>query len=158
MVGRIWLGIRAGSFTWIVPERVGASRYPRDDAAVRALAARGVTRLVNLHERPVPPERLAANGLDAIHLPVADFTPPTVAQLEAGVAAIDETLATGGRVAVHCGAGLGRTGTLIAAWLVTQGRTPDEAIAEVRARRPGSVETSAQMDAVRAFATTRRTA
>ncbi len=71
------------------------------------------------------------------------------------MSAIDDALAHGEAVAVHCGAGLGRTGTLIAAWLTTQGRTADEAIAEVRARRPGSIESEAQSAAVRTFAASR---
>jgi atypical dual specificity phosphatase len=152
MLHRIWLGIRAGSFTWIVPDHVGAARFPRSEAALRALAERQVTLLVNLHERPVPEARLAAHGLRAVHLPVRDLTPPSVAQLQAGVAAMAEALLAGERVTVHCGAGLGRTGTLLAAWLVSRGRSADAAIAEVRARRPGSVETEAQVEAVRAFA------
>ena len=153
--GRIWLGIRAGAFTWIVPEQLGAARYPRDAAALTSLAQNGIRLVINLHQTPVSPAALAAAGLRAVHLPVPDFTPPTVAQLESGVAAIDAALAAGERVAVHCGAGLGRTGTLIAAWLVTRGRNADGAIAEVRARRPGSIETEAQEGAVRDFAASR---
>src|SRR5204863_9273707 len=42
MLPRIWLGIRAGPFTWIVPEQVGASRYPKNAAALGDLAGRGV--------------------------------------------------------------------------------------------------------------------
>jgi protein tyrosine phosphatase len=56
------------------------------------------------------------------------------------------------RVAVHCGAGLGRSGTPIAAYLVSQGAAPDDAIALVRARRPGSIETAEQEVAVHEFA------
>jgi atypical dual specificity phosphatase len=53
---------------------------------------------------------------------------------------------------VHCAGGLGRTGTVLAAYLVHRGRSAEEAIAEIRRQRPGSVETPAQADAVRQFA------
>ena len=51
-------------------------------------------------------------------------------------------------VGVHCGAGMGRTGTFLAAYLVSQGMTAHDAIAEVRRLRPGSIETPAQERAV----------
>jgi len=87
-------------------------------------------------------------------LPVADFTPPSHEQLRAGVAAIRESLAAGNRVAVHCGAGLGRTGTLLATYLVSEGVNAEAAISQVRQARPGSIETPAQEAAVRQFAAT----
>jgi atypical dual specificity phosphatase len=83
---------------------------------------------------------------------VPDFTPPTPAQLQAGVAAIETAISDGRRVAVHCGGGLGRTGTLLACYLVKRGLGPDEAIARIRAARPGSVETARQEAAVAEFA------
>ena len=55
-------------------------------------------------------------------------------------------------MAVHCGAGLGRSGTLIAAYLVSQGAAPDDAMAQVRSARPGSIETLEQEAAVHEFA------
>ena len=77
-----------------------------------------------------------------------DFTPPSPEQLECGVAAIEQAVASERKVAVHCGGGLGRTGTLLACYLVKGGLNPSEAIARVRAVRPGSVETPAQEAAV----------
>ena len=137
--------------TWLLEDRLAACRYPRNDAALRELADRGVTLLVNLHERPHAPELLAHHGLTEVHLPVPDFTPPAPEQLERGVAALQQAVASERKVAVHCGGGLGRTGTLLACYLVTGGLNPSEAIGRVRAARPGAVETPAQEAAVEEF-------
>ncbi|KAJ8411195.1 hypothetical protein AAFF_G00172010 [Aldrovandia affinis] len=58
-----------------------------------------------------------------------------------------------GRVAVHCHAGLGRTGVLIACYLIYTLRvSPSEAIHFVRIMRPRSIQTQAQIDLVFDFA------
>jgi atypical dual specificity phosphatase len=140
-------------FSWLLPEQLGASVDP--SASLRAateLRAAGVGLLVNLYERPDPPALLLELQAETLHLPVHGSEAPTEEQLVRGISAIDEALERGIRVAVHCGAGLGRTGTLLAAYLVSHGCAPDEAIARVRAARPGSVETEEQELAVHHFA------
>jgi atypical dual specificity phosphatase len=146
------LGLVDDLGAWVVDGRVRACAYPRTERALVALAAHGVSVLVNLHERPHTPARLAAHGLREVHVPVRDFTAPTPAQLDAALAAIDAALAAGERVAVHCGGGLGRTGTVLACHLVRHGLGADEAIVRVRAARPDAVETRAQLAAVYAYA------
>jgi atypical dual specificity phosphatase len=55
-------------------------------------------------------------------------------------------------VAVHCGAGLGRTGVILACWFVSKNLSVKNAIARVRRLRPGSIETESQEEAVAEFA------
>jgi atypical dual specificity phosphatase len=140
-------------FDWLVPEQLGACVNPAVGEQVTAqLRSGGITLLINLHERPDPPDLLALLGAEELHMPVPDSNPPTQEQLDRGVSAIVDALARGARVAVHCGAGLGRTGTLLAAYLVSRGSDPDDAIARIREVRPGSVETLEQEQAVHEFA------
>uniref|UniRef100_A0A673Z268 Protein tyrosine phosphatase domain-containing protein 1 n=1 Tax=Salmo trutta TaxID=8032 RepID=A0A673Z268_SALTR len=58
-----------------------------------------------------------------------------------------------GKMAVHCHAGLGRTGVLLACYLVFATRmTADQAIVFVRSKRPNSIQTRSQLYCVREFA------
>ena len=145
-----WLGPRR--YDWIIEGKLAASSYPRDDDHLRALHTAGVRALVTLHERPVDQEKLDALGIAARHYSVQDFAAPSLDQIEAAVAFIERKLAAGEGVAVHCAAGRGRTGTVIACYLVHQGYTPAEAIAHVRSQRPGSVETGEQQAIVYTYA------
>jgi atypical dual specificity phosphatase len=150
------LRLRTDPGAWVLPGQVLACAYPRTEAALAALAAARVRVLVNLHARPhapgALPGALARHGLAEVHLPTRDFAAPPLPALGRGVAAVEEALAAGHRVAVHCGGGRGRTGTLLACLLVARGEGPVAAIAQVRRVRPGAVETRAQEAAVRAFA------
>lgn len=146
------LGLLVDPGNLIGPNGPLACAYPRREAALAALRRQGVALLVNLHARPHDPSRLARHGMRQLHLPVADFAAPAPDQLDRGVAAIRAAVAADQGVAVHCGAGLGRTGTLLACFLVDDGLDAPSAIARVRAARPGSVETAGQVAAVAAFA------
>ncbi len=139
-----------GSGSWITPSLMARS-YPDSEEEIAALASQGVSLLVNLHTRAHPPEALAAHGITELHLPTRDFTAPKREDIETAVAAMDREIAEGRRAAIHCGAGLGRTGTLAACYLVHAGMKAKAAIEAVRRARPGSIETASQEDRVQEY-------
>lgn len=69
-------------------------------------------------------------------IPVKNQTPPTPDQLEFGVLALEKLVAMGKKVYVHCQNGHGRAPTLVAAYLISKGKSPEEAEAFIKAQRP----------------------
>lgn len=136
-------------FSWIVENRVAASGMiePRD---VPDLAEIGIGAILSLTERNPFPDG-PPDGVAHRHVPIADFSAPSPGDLDRAVGFLREQDETGRPVLVHCGAGLGRTGTVIACFLVSEGVEPDRAIEIVRRARPGSVETPGQEACVRSF-------
>jgi atypical dual specificity phosphatase len=146
----------APNFSWMIENRLAGVSYPRSEDAIALLCQLGVQALLNLSEEPLPLDLLSKYQLRGEHLPVADFTAPTLDQVERALIIIDGFLAQGLPVAVHCGAGLGRTGTILACYLVSQGSTAKEATQQVRTKRPGSIETRAQEAVVEAYGQVRQ--
>lgn len=136
------------NFSWVVDFKLAGMAYPGKGSLAESqaayLAELNVRLLVSLTPGMPDLSAFEAAGMSILHLPVKDFTAPTLDQLESFVAAVGEALDSGGAVTVHCGAGLGRTGTMLAAWLISRGATAAEAIAAIRAARPGSIETPTQ--------------
>lgn len=92
-------------------------------------------------------------GMQSVWFPIQDFgAPQSITELDALVTLLLSAVEQGKTVVIHCRAGLGRTGLVTASCLVRLGYTPHDAFAQVRAVRPGSVETPAQESFVQSFA------
>ncbi|MGI8916283.1 MAG: dual specificity protein phosphatase family protein [Chloroflexota bacterium] len=139
------------NFSWLIDNELAGMSLPRTNDALALLPQLGVRAVVSLTEQPLPVASLTEYGIVAEHIPVPDFTAPTLDQLIRAVAAIERCRAGGRPTAVHCGAGLGRTGTILAGALVARGLPAAAAIARVRAARPGSVETPEQVAVVNQY-------
>lgn len=138
------------NFGWVRPGRLAGMGLP-GPAAWPLLRAHGIGAVVSLTEAP-PPGAPEAAGIDLLHVPIPDFGTPTEEDLLRVTGWVTERLGRDVPVAVHCFAGIGRTGTVLAAVLVVEGLDAESAIAEVRRARPGSLETSGQVGAVHRLA------
>lgn len=122
------------------------------DADLADLRQRGIGALLSLTEQPLPAEALARHGLAAAHVPIADMTAPEPEEIEQALGFIDVQRGQGRAVAVHCLMGQGRTGTVLAAYLIRAGASAAEALARVRTVCPGAVGVPQQERALVAYA------
>ncbi|TKZ15766.1 ADP-ribosyl-(dinitrogen reductase) hydrolase [Shimia litoralis] len=120
--------------------------------AVKGWGANAVLSLIEDHEFEMLGvrelgEAVKALGIKWVHFPIRDLDTPTdkaMGTWAAISAQLHATLERGGRVLVHCRGGLGRAGTIAALMLIERGWSAPQAISDVRAVRPGAIETDEQ--------------
>jgi uncharacterized protein (TIGR01244 family) len=152
LAGSMVMQWRAEATTLEVPDLQGVGNLRAVDARVwrgahptaegyRELADNGVTVVVDLRGEDDAVESHAdaeAAGLEVVHLPVRDGQVPTRDEIEQFIEVVEQA---GGKVFVHCGAGVGRTGAMSAAYLVASGQaSPAEALRRNLSVGPPSLE------------------
>eukprot|EP00003_Mantamonas_plastica_P002556 TRINITY_DN11940_c0_g1_i5.p1 TRINITY_DN11940_c0_g1~~TRINITY_DN11940_c0_g1_i5.p1 ORF type:complete len:326 (+),score=101.44 TRINITY_DN11940_c0_g1_i5:482-1459(+) len=81
-----------------------------------------------------------------------DFGTPSMTTILNIVKLIDNHINQGRKIAIHCHAGMGRTGLVIACFLVYhQGYGAEEAVNAVRSKRPLSIQTRGQVNFISKF-------
>jgi len=127
---------------WLFENKLAAMAYPQSEDAFTLLYQIGIRAVLNLADAPY--EAPHTLGLFTRHIPIADFTAPTLQQAKEAVTVISSCLDRNMPVAVHCLAGLGRTGNILACYLVGMEIPASNAIIIIRERRPGSIEVPEQ--------------
>lgn len=133
---------------WVMPGRLLAGEYPGDRSRARAekkieeLISLGVTSFVDLTEAhelvgydALLPRNAGSNAIHYRRLPIVDVDVPTVERMIEILDVLDAELADHRVVYVHCWGGVGRTGTVIGAWLVRHGLSGVDALDRIAALR-----------------------
>lgn len=137
---------RPSNFSWFRPG-IAASGMPHGRKAFEWLRAQGISAILNLSERPYE-----VQGIKVYHVPMEDMMPASPEKLALAVNIINGCIRSGRKILVHCMAGKGRTGMVLASYLVAyEDLKAYEAIEEVRRLRPGSVELREQEESVKEF-------
>jgi len=122
------------------------------DDELPVLYSAGVRAVVSLLNIPSDAAVYESAGFNFLCLPVPDGSAPDLKQTSEFVRFVDDNRAAQRPVAVHCEAGVGRTGTMLATYLIAKGRTAGEAIHRVREVEPRAVETPRQIRFLEEFA------
>jgi atypical dual specificity phosphatase len=119
------------------------------------LDAAGIRAVVSLLNIPNDRAVFESAGFSFLCLPVPDGGAPTIEQAGEFVRFVEEQRNAQRPVAVHCEAGVGRTGTMLAVYLISQGDTAETAIRRVREVEKRAVETAQQIFFLEQFASQR---
>jgi atypical dual specificity phosphatase len=140
------------AFSWVEKPVLAALARPESAEELAWLREQGIDVLISLTEDPPRRDWVDDAGLMLFHVPMVDMEPPAMEDLDRCVSAIERAHARNLGVAIHCGAGLGRTGVVLAAYFIHKGLTAKNAIGRVRRLRAGSIETEEQENALEEYA------
>ena len=154
-----YVGSAAGprGFLWLKRGQLAGTPVPGVyfdmEYDLKALKRVGITTLLTLTETPLDENRLEPFGIKSIWEAIPDMEAPSVEQGMRICKTIEQLLEKKEVIAVHCRAGLGRTGTILAAHLIWEGHDALDALETVRSIEPRWVQSQVQVEFLETFAT-----
>jgi atypical dual specificity phosphatase len=135
---------RPSNFGWVVDGKLAGSGMPVTKDEFDWAVEQGIGAVLTVKEDPLP-EKWVNGSVDYLHLEVVDFGAPEIEDIARAIEFIELQNANSKPVMVHCAAGKGRTGVILACYLVkNEGLSPQQAIEKIRAMRPGSIQSESQ--------------
>lgn len=158
---------RPTNFSWVIENQLAGGGLPITLDQFKWLIDHGIRTIVTVREVPLPLEWIqrftqtkgpkdssTISTISYLHVPVEDYKAPTMDQIKSTVSYIENEVSSNrGSIFVHCAAGKGRTGTILAAYLLKKDRLSAEAtLRRLRSLRPGSIQTQVQEQALYQYA------
>ena len=141
---------RPDKFSWLIENKLAGSGIPTSINEVEWIIEQGVKSIVTVREEPLDDDWV--KDVNYLHVSSNDMGVPEFADLTFAVDFIHRRITNSEPVMVHCLAGMGRTGTLLACYLIKyQKMSANEATEKVRRERPGSIQSYPQEEIIFRF-------
>ena len=141
---------RPDNFSWIIENKLAGSAIPTSIDEVKWVIDQGVKSIVTIREETL--DESWVKDVNYLHILSNDMSVPEFDDLIYAVDFIHRRITNNEPVLVHCLAGMGRTGTLLACYLVKHKKmSADDAIQKVREERPGSIQSYPQEEMIFQF-------
>tara|TARA_Y100000780_G_scaffold208950_1_gene206243 strand:+ start:82 stop:576 length:495 start_codon:yes stop_codon:yes gene_type:complete len=154
--GDIWRKVhgtvtgRPDKFSWLIENKLAGSGIPTSIEEVQWIIEQGVKSIITIREEPLDDDWI--KDVNYLHVMSNDMGVPEFDDLVHVVDFIHKRITSNEPVMVHCLAGMGRTGTILACYLVKyQNMSADEAIQKIREERPGSIQSFSQEEIIFRF-------
>ena len=138
------------NFSWLIENKLAGSAIPTSNDEVQWAVGQGIKSIVTVREEPL--DDTWVKNVNYLHVFSNDMHVPEFNDLVYAVDFIHRRVTNNEPVLVHCLAGLGRTGTLLACYLIKyQKMSANEATEKVREERPGSIQSYPQEEIIFRF-------
>jgi atypical dual specificity phosphatase len=147
------------NFSWVIENKLAGSGTPMTLEQYRWLIKNNIRSIVTVREFPLPEKWLYDSEKDTSIKEdyrfeyVKDYGVPTLEELDSIVDYIDFKIMKENKpLLVHCAAGKGRTGTILAAYLLKKRNISSlDAIKKIRIIRPGSIQSKIQEETIHEY-------
>ena len=137
-------------FSWVIENKLAGSGIPTSIDEVQWIIEQGVKSIVTIREEPLADNWI--KDVNYLHVISNDMVVPEFNDLTHAVDFIHRRITNNEPVLVHCLAGMGRTGVVLACYLVKyQNMSADEATQKIREERPGSIQSYPQEEIIFRF-------